>query len=388
MALDLGISEWIGDRLGIPRDPVTGGSQLFGQRVESGGASRDIPPYVPPTNNNTSSSGGGSAPKTNSNSNYQIGGWYDGRQWDGSRFGNPGEVIVGNNSGGNSGGGGGNSVDQRFLDEINNMFSSSMNYLGQLEGNARSDYDQSVAQTGKAYDLALQNSQQSYALNQQALGQNQTDLDNSKRSALAEAIRAYNALAQQRISRFGGGSSAGEAVGELANQEYFRQQGQTEQAFMREANKLKMQMSEIAMKQKQYEDYLELDKQNQLTELKKELNNTLSKIQMERNATEQAKSQMRINVIQDSMNRARQINDATRERGATILDRLAELQAEKTGEYNALYERALAYSSGDYFNTTNQFMGADLSQRSQGSAAYRFNPYSKNDDEENPFFEG
>ena len=53
----------------------------------------------------------------------------------------------------------------------------------------------------------------------------QTQFNKVIRSAYEEAVRAFNALSQQRNARFGGGSSAGQAVGELANQEFFRQQG-------------------------------------------------------------------------------------------------------------------------------------------------------------------
>lgn len=390
MALDLGISEWIGDRLGIPRDPVTGGSQLFGQRVESGGASRDIPAYTPPTNNNTNNSDGGSAPKTNSNSNYQIGGWYDGRQWDGNRFGNPGEVIVGGNSGGNSGGGGGGNPDQAWLDEINNQFNNTMNFLNQQEGNVRSEYDSSVNLSNKSFDQALNQSQQGYQQNVKALEANEIELQQQYRSALENAIRARNTLEQQRLSRFGGGSSAGGAVSELIGQETQRQMGGIEQTYINQARTIKQGMENLALTQKQYEDQLGLQKESALQELKAQLNSRLGQIQVARGEAESGKSQARLSVIQQSIDRARNIQDYFNQRAMAIREAVYEKQAELSGNYNQLLALAEQYEAGQYYDPykENSYTGTDLSQRGQGSTSYRFNPYATKDDDENPFFDG
>ena len=46
------------------------------------------------------------------------------------------------------------------------------------------------------------------------INQQQQGINNQFQSAFSEARNAYNALNQQNMARFGGGSSAGGAVGE------------------------------------------------------------------------------------------------------------------------------------------------------------------------------
>lgn len=384
---ELGISEWIGDRLGIPRNPITGGSQLFGERVESGGASRSWSPepQVPSsTPAITRPSGGGTPAQPQRTSRYD----------ELKAIAEKGDLNPAQRTeweAMNQGGGGGGNPDQRLIDEINSMYSNSMNYLGQLEGNANADYNTAVGLTNQSYGLARQQSQSGYQQNLSALDMNQQELDANKRSALAEAVRAYNALAQQRISRFGGGSSAGEAVGELANQEYFRQQGGIEQVYTREAGKIRQDITNLNLFQKNTEDQLNLQQQEALNGLRSELNNTLARIQGMRVETENARSQMRLSAIQDSISRQQNIKLAFQEKAAQIREAVYTKQAELTGKYDNLLAVADAYDSGQYYQPymQNAFSGTDLSQRGQGSApTYNFNPYSKNDDEENPFFEG
>ncbi|KKT31771.1 MAG: hypothetical protein UX04_C0002G0207 [Microgenomates group bacterium GW2011_GWF2_45_18] len=383
---ELGISEWIGDRLGIARDPVSGGSQLFGSSnpVPGGASASWTPdPVAPPTTPVPKPSGGGTpaAPRTSR---------YDELKAIADKGDlNPSQRTEWEAMNQNSGGGG--NPDQNLLNEINSMYSNSMNYLGQLEGNANSDYNTAVGITNQSYGLARQQSQTGLQQNLSALDENQQDLDVNKRSALADAVRAYNALAQQRISRFGGGSSAGEAVGELANQEYIRQSHGTEQTYTREAGKIRQSITQLNLMQKNYEDQLALQEQEALGGLKSELNNTLARIQGMRVETENARSQMRLSAIQDSISRQQNIKLGFQERAASIREAVYSKQAELSGNYNQLLAMADSYDAGSYYDpyTQNAYAGNDFSQKAQGSApAYSFNPYSRDSDEENPFFEG
>lgn len=388
---DLGISEWIGDRLGIPRNQQ-GGSQLFGSRDPiPGGASASWTPSPSPSSNNNNVNTS-SAPRSSGNSQYQHGGWYDGKQWDQSqgRFLNPGESLGGGGNN-NSGGGGGGNPDQAFLDEINNQYNRTMSYLNQQEGNVRSEYDSSVDLSNQSFNQALEHSQQGYQQNLKALEGNQSELDYQRRSALENAVRARNALEQQRLSRFGGGSSAGMAASELIGQETQRQMGGIEQTYIQEARVLKQSMENLSLSQKQYEDQLNLEKRSVLDGLKKELNSRLSQIQMLRGEAESGKQAARLNVIQQSIERARNIQDYFNQRAMAIRESVYEKQAELSGRYDQLLALADQYDAGEYYvpYQENAFMGTDLSQRVQGQAPrYNFNPNISNDEEENPFFEG
>lgn len=382
MPLDLSLFDW--------STPTAASSA---QLRTSGGASRDIPAYVPPAPTPAPAPKPASNNTGSSSSGYQVGGWYDGRQWDGNRFGAPGEVIVGGNSGGSSGGSSGPSLDDQLRREIDSQYSNTMNYLSQLESNANSDYTSALDMTKQSFDQAKTHSQQTYAQNQKVYDTNQDEVNRATKSALSDAVRAYNALAQQRISRFGGGSSAGEAVGELANQEYFRQQGGIQETSLRNSREIQAARENLALIQKQFEDNLELEYQNEMSGLKKELNNTLARIQGMRVETENAKSQMRLSAIQDNINRARNVQLSFIERGLAAREAIAEKDQNYVSllnEYKSMAE-SIDYEGGFNPYKVNQFIGSNLSQRSQGSTnSYNFNPYSRSTDDDenqvNPFF--
>ncbi len=271
--------------------------------------------------------------------------------------------------------------------EINKIYQDSINYLSGLEGNARNDYQASLDTTNQAYNLAETQSNDSYNQVLNSYNENQTDLEASKRSALSDAIRAYNALAQQSQSRFGGGSSAGEAVGELAKQEYFKQQGLTQQSYLKQERDIVNQKAALELQHKQFKDNLALEKQNNENELKRKLDTTLSQIQLQKNMTEQAKAEARISAIKESMNQARQIELAFTERAATVRESVYEKMAELDGNYNKLLELANQYESGQYFNTSNPYSNSNLmASASTGGNAYNYAYKNKSsDDDENPF---
>ena len=283
--------------------------------------------------------------------------------------------------------GGGSDAD--FLNQINDIYNNSINYLSTLEGNARNEYGQAVDSTGKAYGLALQQSQAGFNQNIGQLDENRQELETDKRSALSEAIRAYNALNQARMSRFGGGSSAGEASSEILGAESIRQQAGIENAFLSQVRDLERGRQQLILQQKNYEDQLELQKQDALSGLKTELDTKMAQIQGLRVDSENARAQMRMSAVQDTINRARNVQLAFNERAANIREAVYTKMSELDGNYNRLLELAQAYDSGQYFDpyASNQYSGVDLSQRAGATNNYSYNPYAKQDDDSNPFYQ-
>lgn len=381
---ELGFTEFVGDLLGKPRDPVTGGSQLFSGNTSQAptttddwGHSHDTTPVPAP-------SGGGSAyvapspTPSGTNLHDPNANPGDGYWWDAS---SEGGVWKRKSSGGGS-------DNSSLLAQIEAIYNPGIQSLNTLEQNANQQYGSSVDSTKKAYEQALLHSQEGYQQNLTALGDNETELGQSRRSALNEAIASYNALDQARQSRFGGGSSAGGAVGELARKEFFRQQGGIETQFMNQVRDLTRQKSALSLQQKQYEDTNELQKQEALSALKSELNQKLAQIQASRGEIESAKAAMRMNVIQDSINRAQSIQLAFNERAASIREAVATKQAELDGNYGRLLQLAQQYDSGQYFEpyAENTYAGYDLSAAPTQSTKYNFNP-NASEDEDNPFYE-
>jgi hypothetical protein len=61
---------------------------------------------------------------------------------------------------------------------------------------------------------------------EKSLAQQETNLNTASQSGYEDALRSYNALKQQGLSRYGQGSSAGQAIGELVGQQFLRSTGE------------------------------------------------------------------------------------------------------------------------------------------------------------------
>ena len=159
---------------------------------------------------------------------FNVGDIVNGMRWDGSQWTQ-------------EGGGQGD-----MMAEINKAYDEGMGVL-----NAEGTRMQNEATTDEANLVSGTDLQKGKATTEgtqlTADTQLQQDTETNKiTSALEGAIRAYNAMNQQRMARYGLGSSTGGAVGELAAQEYYRQQGGINQEkvgvdkqFINEFNKIK-----------------------------------------------------------------------------------------------------------------------------------------------------
>jgi len=78
----------------------------------------------------------------------QYGGWYNGRQWDGTRLGAPGEIIVGNNSSGNAATNSYDYYDQAARGQVDQ-------YINELNQMAQGDYDFTAKWIEENYKLAV-----------------------------------------------------------------------------------------------------------------------------------------------------------------------------------------------------------------------------------------
>jgi hypothetical protein len=80
--------------------------------------------------------------------NPQVGGWYDGQQWDGTRYGAPGQIIVGS---GSSGGNSGTSYDKIFGE----MSGEVNKYVDDLINQAQGDYNYAAKVIENNFKLAV-----------------------------------------------------------------------------------------------------------------------------------------------------------------------------------------------------------------------------------------
>ena len=119
-------------------------------------------------------------------------------------------------------------------------------------------------------------------------------------SAYSDALRAYNALGQQRMARFGGQNSTSGAVGELAQQEFLRQQGQNQKAQTQGNADFATTFGKIKQFVAGKKADLEVYKLQALNDIKKNLNDRLTEIALRKGDVEANKTKDRLAVLQNA----------------------------------------------------------------------------------------
>lgn len=244
-------------------------------------------------------------------------------------------------SGGGGGGGGGGTWwdDAKNMGQLNGATIYDKNQWLQQGGQQQPNYDQLIedlynqgisvlndqeAQVRAGNEADVQSLNNQYNQQSRSIANEQTqynqeyDTQEKKyndtiKTALNQAITAYNALQQQQRTRFGLGSSAGQAVGELAQQEYFRQQGniQNKQAegslqFQQERDKIKQYIGEKTTKLDEW-------KTDALNQLRVELGNKLNEIASRKYDLAQNKTRDKMNILESVRQQALQIAEADKQ---------------------------------------------------------------------------
>jgi len=299
----------------------------------------------------------------------QNGGWYGGVQYwaDGQ---NPGQN---NNVTGDSGGDGGyngGDIDALYepalratYDAENNINTGTQEDIAGLERNYQNEYGKTQTEKG---NLLTDTSTA------------QSAFEKTLRSALSEALRAYNALQQQTRARFGMGNSAGQAVGELAQQEFFRQQGAVGEKGVEGSAQFETEKSRIgqfvAQKVKDLDNY----KLDAMDQIKKNLRTQLAEVAARRTDIESNKTRDKMAILQDNMNRARQIeSEAKSFRQSLALAAVQQLQTISGGKFNP--QEIVAYVD-DIINNRPTIGGTTSAPTT--TLAYNRKPSTKTDEDQ------
>lgn len=286
-----------------------------------------------------------------------------------------------------SSGGGGGEPDFGYIDSI---YGPAMQVLSEKEAQARAGFGQAKAETGQNYDTAIRQSQEQFKDVETGYQTKESEYGQTLRSALEEAVRNYNTLQQNASSRFGRGSSAGGAASEIIGQEYARQEGGIRQTYINEVGKLKNAWLAAQNEQKRNLENLNLQRAQALTQLERDLQDTISQISAARASTESAKAQAKYQALAEARSRADAIKLGYQNRAAEIREQVAAAQAEISGNYQKLLEIASSYdASANMFGAEdeNALTGSDLSYSSEAPTQRRL---KQNEEDEfsvtNPFY--
>ncbi len=286
-------------------------------------------------------------------------------------------------AGADSGGG----PDAEFLRALDDAYGGFINSANQAETGVKQGYESDK----QNLESRIANAKTDYATEEQNLlgstDKEQSSFNKVLQSALSNAIRSYNALQQQARSRFGAGSSAGQAVGELAQQEYFRQQGDVQQKgvegtaqFSEERGKIRQF---VATKVRDLDQY----KNEALGELEKNLRDQINSINARRDEANFNKAQARLNALQEARQRADQISQADKEfrqnLGLAAVNQLQQVSGRTftPAEIKAYIE--------EFMSDLPSNVGAGPAQGGgTTSVAASFNPRASEEDEFSPLSSG
>lgn len=198
--------------------------------------------------------------------------------------------------------------NEDLMNQINSAYEPQMGYLNQAESSLRSDFPTIQKEIGAQ---TAANSATLAANKQKTLGgieKNVAGGKAKKEDALAQARRLFAGLQRGTTARFGGASSAGQAVSEIQGQEMQRQMGTSERdfgRFMQENEAQKMQVEQ---------DYnakaleLETQKQSAINQATRDFQSKLLQIAGLKAEAESNKAMMRVQALQDLKNKVFAVN--------------------------------------------------------------------------------
>lgn len=202
-------------------------------------------------------------------------------------------------------------------------------------------------------------------------------LEKGERSAYADAVRAYNNLIQQGLSRYGTGSSAGGAISELVGQEFMRNVGKMKDTVLEGKNQLAVEGTKVKSYVSQKMVDLDKWKRDAVTLVNENFQNKMYEIAMRKGELEANKTRDKIALLQQTIDGAR----AIQQRDMEFKNNLASFAVEQMQKFSG---RAL--NPKEIAKVVNDMIGQDIRPltANAGAGANSYVPYvsrMNNDDD-------
>ena len=240
-----------------------------------------------------------------------------------------------------------------FMSEIESQYGARMSYLDKAKMAIEAGQPEILA--GIAADMKAGTSRAGTAQQKElgVLKGAEAQTTGRKEDALASARRLYDELRRGGQQRFGGASSAGEAMNTLLGVEQQKQMGQTQRDFGQTMSQIAQEKTNI---ESQYQDQLlqlESDNTNAINQVNQEFRSRLDEIEQNRLLAGDAKSQARLGVLQELRDKAFQIQ-AQHTQFKQQLDMMKQQQQMDLDTYS----QQLQMSSGAGQQASQQYLGA------------------------------
>jgi hypothetical protein len=256
-----------------------------------------------------------SGSNNSSGSNMQIGGWYNNpaagganqRYWGNGTWTTGSDPTSGGSNNNNNNGGNSGVSSSDPSTEINPVYQSMIDELGRQGTEYSTSADTQKANTEKDWTEGNTNINNENAdlLSNIALQEEKTN--KGAQSGYSEALRAFNALKQQGASKYGQGSSVGQAIGELTGQQFLRTTGEARGQVTDALNQLGLEKTKVGTYIAGKKSELDKWKRDAIQQINDNLATRLAEINMRKLDVEANKTADRKQALADAMTKAEQI---------------------------------------------------------------------------------
>ena len=190
---------------------------------------------------------------------------------------------------------------------INDMYGGTQNYLNQAEAAVKGNLPGQLGEITSAADLQRAKLGEGRQSTLDTIAANERGAQTRKEDALAAARRLYQELGQANVQRFGGSTSAGQAMSELQGREQQSQMGQTARQYNEFMNQAATQKATLDREYQTGLQTIESEKQKATNAVNQAFQQSLLDIARDRATNESAKAQARLSALQDLRNKMFQI---------------------------------------------------------------------------------
>jgi hypothetical protein len=174
--------------------------------------------------------------------------------------------------------------------EVDSIYNPLFSSLGEQENQIRSDAEKQQQLLRTSQTDQLSSLSRNKALTEQDIATQNTETDKQVKSALGDAIRAYNSLEQQRRSRFGGQSSAGQATSEIVQGEFFRGQAKVQEQGQKQFGEIRKYANQAMNFFLDEESRINREYQEKAVSIIQQMNNNILSTKTQRNTLESQKA--------------------------------------------------------------------------------------------------
>ena len=267
---------------------------------------------------------------------------------------------------GQAGGGGGQNQD--LVAMLNESYAPYLSQLAGYEQDIQNLKGESVTNVDKTFAEGEDSINRQKSELEAGLSRQEKDIGAGQVSAWADATRRYNNLVNQALNRFGGSGTTAQAIQGILARELQRGGGQIRQTAQKG-------LQDVGMERTKMQNYI-ADKTLQLgqwqrsamADIDANFTKTLNEIGMDRGRTEGEKTRAKLEILQDTVNRAREI----KQKGLDFQQNLARWSIEQLAE-----SKGRTLTVKEMSDTYNAVMAQSFTPGTVGGQTpVQSNPYS------------